>query len=60
MSQITSNPNSSAIDWSYAELFAKIVGNDQPIWTCPPQGGFCYHFPTSDDGVIPKQKVESA
>ena len=60
MSQITSNPNSSAIDWSYAELFAKIVGNDQPIWTCfPPQGGFCYHFPTSDDGVIPKQKVES-
>ena len=60
MSQITSNPNSSAIDWSYAELFAKIVGNDQPIWTCfPPQGGFCYHFPTSDEGVIPKQKVES-
>ena len=59
MPQIASNPNGS-IKWDSAELFSRIVGNQTPIWTCfPPQGGFCYHFPTSDEGVIPKQQVES-
>ena len=60
MPQIISNPKGSTVDWNFAELFAKIVGNQKPIWTCfPPQGGSCYHFPTSDEGVIPREKVES-
>ena len=58
MTQSNSVPN-SLVNWQEAELFAKRVGNENPIWVVfpPKRGGYCSHYPTID-GVIPKRKIE--
>ena len=58
MTQDNSIPN-SLVNWKDAELFAKRVGNENPIWVIfpPKRGGVCLHYPT-EKGEIPKRLIE--
>ena len=58
MTQNISIPNGS-VDWKVAELFARRVGNENPIWVVfpPKRGGYCSHYPT-ENGEIPYRRIE--
>ncbi len=59
MTQSNSIPN-SLVNWKEAKLFAKRVGNDQPIWAVfPPKinGGTCFHFPSTGP-FVPTREIE--
>ena len=59
MTQDNSIPN-SLVNWKEAKLFAKRVGNENPIWAVfPPKlkGGPCLHFPSTGP-FIPTREIE--
>jgi len=59
MTQDNSIPN-SLVNWKEAKLFAKRVGNENPIWAVfPPKinGGPCLHFPSTGP-FIPTWEIE--
>ena len=48
MTQI-SQKSKALVDWNSAKVFAKLLSNENCLWTIfPPkkEGGRCYHFPT--------------
>ena len=48
MTQI-SQKSKALVDWDSAKVFAKLLSNENCLWTIfPPkkEGGRCYHFPT--------------